>query len=135
VLVGDTMGELQRLYIAADIAFVGGSLVRRGGHNILEPCAVGLPVLFGPHMYHFEEIGEMALDRGAARQVHDVADLIEIVSQYLHRADLRQAAGEAGRSLVAENRGALDRTVDLMTNALKWADARVIRSAVSLETR
>ena len=72
VLVGDTMGELQRLYAAADVAFIGGSLVPHGGQNLLEACAVDVPVVFGPHMFHFEEISAMALERGAARQVHDV---------------------------------------------------------------
>ena len=72
VLVGDTMGELQRLYAAADVAFIGGSLVPHGGQNLLEACAVHVPVVFGPHMFHFEEISAMALERGAARQVHDV---------------------------------------------------------------
>ena len=73
VLVGDTMGELQRLYAAADVAYIGGSLVPHGGQNLLEACAVHVPVVFGPHMFHFEEISAMALERGAARQVHDVA--------------------------------------------------------------
>lgn len=114
IMIGDTMGELQRLYSAADIAFVGGSLVRVGGHNVLEACAVGCPVLFGPHMFHFEEIGAMALDEGVGRQVHDAGSLAEAVLLYLEQADLRLAAGEAARRLVAGNRGALDRTLELI---------------------
>ena len=70
------MGELQLLYAAADVAFIGGSLVPKGGQNLLEACAVSVPVIFGPHMFHFEEISAMALERGAARQVHDVAELV-----------------------------------------------------------
>jgi 3-deoxy-D-manno-octulosonic-acid transferase len=118
ILVGDTMGELQRLYSAADVAFVGGSLARRGGHNILEACAVGCPVLFGPHMFHFEEIGAMALDHGAGRQVQDAATLADGVAAYLEDRAVREAASEAARRLVAVNRGALDRTLDLMQRAL-----------------
>ncbi len=119
VLVGDTMGELQRLYAASDVAFIGGSLVRKGGQNLLEACAVGVPALFGPHMFHFEEISVMALERGAGRQVHGVADLVEAVSDYLQNPPARQAAGAAGRRLVADNRGALDKTMKLMTDTLK----------------
>jgi 3-deoxy-D-manno-octulosonic-acid transferase len=121
VVIGDTMGELQKLYSAADLAFVGGSLVRRGGHNILEPCAVGRPVLFGPHMFHFEEIGAMALEQGAGRQIHDAASLAEAVALYFDQPDLWQAAGEAARTLVATNRGALDRTLELIQQSLRWA--------------
>jgi 3-deoxy-D-manno-octulosonic-acid transferase len=115
VLVGDTMGELHRLYAAADVAFIGGSLVRRGGQNPLEACAVGVPVIFGPHMFHFEEISALALDRGAARQVQSVEDLAEAVALYFEQPALRQAASSAAHSLVAENRGALARTLKHMT--------------------
>ena len=107
VLVGDTMGELQRLYAAADVAFIGGSLVAHGGQNLLEACAVRVPVIFGPHMFHFEEISALALERGAARQVHSVAELVEAVALYFEQPALREAAGRAAHSVVAENRGAL----------------------------
>jgi 3-deoxy-D-manno-octulosonic-acid transferase len=117
VLVGDTMGELQRLYAASDVAFIGGSLVRKGGQNPLEACAVGVPVVFGPHMFHFEEISIMALDAGAGRQVHDARDLASAVSLYLEQPDLRAAAGRAARALVAANQGALERTLRLITDA------------------
>jgi 3-deoxy-D-manno-octulosonic-acid transferase len=111
VLVGDTMGELQRLYAAADVAFIGGSLVSHGGQNLLEACAVRVPVVFGPHMFHFEEISAMALERGAARQVHDAAGLAAAVALYLEQPDLRRAAGAAAHTLMADNRGALARTI------------------------
>lgn len=118
VLIGDTMGELQRLYAAADVAFIGGSLVRRGGQNVLEACAVSVPVVFGPHMFHFEEISRMALERGAGRRVADVAGLAEAVQAYLEDPDARRAAGEAAHSLVRDNRGALEKTLALVENAL-----------------
>lgn len=118
VLVGDTMGELQRLYAAADVAFIGGSLVPHGGQNLLEACAVEVPVVFGPHMFHFEEISAMALERGAARQVHDVQGLAEAVALYFDQPDLRRAAGSAAHTLVTDNRGALDRTLTLVEEAL-----------------
>jgi len=66
VYVADTMGELMLLYGAADVAFVGGSLVPHGGQNILEPAAMGVPVLFGPHMFNFAEIAQLALEREVA---------------------------------------------------------------------
>jgi 3-deoxy-D-manno-octulosonic-acid transferase len=118
ILVGDTMGELQMLYSAADVAFVGGSLARRGGHNILEACAVGRPVLFGPHMFHFEEIGTMALDQGAGRQVRDTAELTAALDRYLSDPAERRAAGDAAMQLVAVNRGALARTLELIRATL-----------------
>ncbi|HUQ53817.1 MAG TPA: lipid IV(A) 3-deoxy-D-manno-octulosonic acid transferase [Gammaproteobacteria bacterium] len=122
VLVGDTMGELQRLYAAADVAFIGGSLVPHGGQNLLEACAVHVPVVFGPHMFHFEEISAMALERGAARQVHDVGDLSAAIALYFEQPDLRRAAGNAAYTLVTDNRGALARTLELVEAALRVAD-------------
>jgi 3-deoxy-D-manno-octulosonic-acid transferase len=121
VLVGDTMGELQRLYAAADVAFIGGSLVPHGGQNLLEACAVEVPVVFGPHMFHFEEISAMALERGAARQVHDVQGLTSAVALYFDQPDLRCAAGKAAHTLVTDNRGALGRTLALIEDALRVA--------------
>jgi len=121
ILVGDTMGELQKLYVASDLAFVGGSLVPIGGHNLLEACAVGVPVIFGPHMFHFEDVSARALERGAGRQVEGVGDLADIMALYLDQPALREAAGSAARSLIAENRGALERTLKLMEDTL---DAR-----------
>jgi 3-deoxy-D-manno-octulosonic-acid transferase len=118
VLVGNTMGELQLLYAAADVAFIGGSLVPKGGQNLLEACAVKVPVIFGPHMFHFEEISAMALERGAARQVHDVAELVRAVALYFEQPDLRRAAGRAAHTLVTDNQGALERTLAHMTEAL-----------------
>src|SRR5262245_55868160 len=123
VLVGDTMGELQRLYAAADVAFVGGSLVPKGGQNLLEPCAVAVPVIFGPHMFHFEEIGAMAIEPGAARQVQDAAELAAAVALYFEQPDLRRAAGAAAQTLVTDNRGALARTLEHMEQALRAARA------------
>ena len=118
VVVGDTMGELQKLYAASDVAFVGGSLVEVGGHNILEACAVGVPVIFGPHMFQAEEIGAMALERGAARRISDVASLVDTVSTYIERPEHRKAAGEAARALVEDNRGVLERTLERIERAL-----------------
>ena len=118
VVVGDTMGELQMLYAASDVAFVGGSLVEVGGHNILEACAVGVPVIFGPHMFQAGEISASALERGTARRVTDAAGLADAVRTYIEQPELLQAAGESARNLVADNRGALERTLGLIDKAL-----------------
>ncbi len=127
IVVGDTMGELQTFYAASDVAFVGGSLVPVGGHNILEACAVGVPVIFGPHMFQAGEAGAMALERGAARQVADGAGLAEAVRSFVERPQSLRATAEAAKALVADNRGALERTLDLMDGALvdlRWSAGR-----------
>jgi 3-deoxy-D-manno-octulosonic-acid transferase len=134
VYVGDTMGELQMLYAAADIAFVGGSLARRGGQNLLEACAVGVPVIFGPHMFNFEEISAMALEAGAGCQIQDRDELVAAVARYFGSRELRTAASQAGLRLVAQNRGALLRTLDAMGEALrreKWRFAGSSRPGVT----
>ncbi len=126
VLVGDTMGELQRLYAASDVAFIGGSLVPHGGQNLLEACAVCVPVVFGPHMFHFEEISAMALERGAARQVLDPDGLVTAIELYFEQPELRRAAGRAAHSLVTENRGALERTLghlEATLHAAGWKES------------
>lgn len=115
VLLGDTMGELQVFYGAGDVAFVGGSLLPGiGGHNLLEAAAMGKPVTFGPYMHNIEEISRIAVERGAGVQVADGAQLAAAVDDFLANADRRYAAGEAGRRMVEENRGALERTVALI---------------------
>lgn len=121
ILVGDTMGELQLFLAACDVAFVGGSLVPVGGHNILEASAVGVPVVFGPHMSNFQEISAMALARGAGMQIRDGAALAPALIRYLEDPNLRFAAGEAGKRMVAENRGALEKTLDRLARLLPAA--------------
>lgn len=122
VYLGDTMGELSLMYAASDVAFVGGSLVPTGGHNILEPCALGVPVVFGPHMHNFQQIAELAVERGAAVQVAGVPELVRVVDRYLKDANLRFAAGENGRAMVQENRGALRRTLAVLDGLTKERD-------------
>ncbi len=109
VYLADTMGELPVLIGAADVAFIGGSLARVGGHNMLEAAAQGVPVCFGPHTFNFALISRMLLDAGAAREIGDAITLAEAVSGWLSDASARAAAGEAGRTLVERNRGALRR--------------------------
>ncbi|CAK0769321.1 3-deoxy-D-manno-octulosonic acid transferase [Gammaproteobacteria bacterium] len=107
VYLGDTMGRLPLFYAAADAAFVGGSLVPVGGHNPLEPAALGIPVTFGPHRFNFAEITHLLLEAGAAQEVGDVAALVATMTYWLQDANLRHALGECGRQVVDANRGAL----------------------------
>jgi 3-deoxy-D-manno-octulosonic-acid transferase len=118
ILLGDTMGEVLLFHAAADVSYIGGSLVPLGGQNLLEAAAVGTPVVFGPHMFNFSDISRMARGRGAGRQVQDAAELASVVADYLKNPALRNAAGEAGQRMVAENRGALARTLALLRQLL-----------------
>jgi 3-deoxy-D-manno-octulosonic-acid transferase len=115
VLVGDSMGEMAMYYGAADVAFVGGSLVEVGGHNVLEPAALGLPVLFGPYMFNFEAARALLLERGAARQIDGLLELEPALSKLLHDAAARAAMGRAGREVLQANRGALERLLSLVS--------------------
>lgn len=117
VLLGDSMGELPMYLGAADIAFVGGSLVEVGGHNVLEPASLGLPVLFGPHMFNFEQARALLLESGAARQVPDMLGLEPALAALLQDAPAREAMGRAGREVLRANRGALQRLVGLIENS------------------
>lgn len=118
VVLGDTMGELQVFFMAGDVAFIGGSLVRHGGHNPLEAAAVGVPVVFGPHMFNFAEIAQLTLEHAAGTEVRDAAGLARAVLDYLERPERRARAGEAGKRMVAQNRGALDNTLALVGRLL-----------------
>lgn len=119
VWVGDTMGELPLLLAVADVAFVGGSLAPVGGHNILEPAALGIPSVFGPYMFNFADIAAAALAAGAAMQVQTAAELAPAVARYLRQSECRAAAGEAATRWVAANRGALHKTLVLVDSLLK----------------
>jgi 3-deoxy-D-manno-octulosonic-acid transferase len=119
VLLGDTMGELMTFYAAADVAFVAGSLVPIGGHNLLEPASVGLPVLTGPHNFNSEEIAQLLVDAGAAVVVSDTAALAHAVKGLLDDPDLRAVMGAAGRAVLDANRGALDRLLTLVDPLLE----------------
>ena len=123
VYLGDTMGELLLLYAATDVAFVGGSLVRTGGHNVLEPCALGRPVLFGPHMFNFHEISEQVLAAGAGRMTGSVEELERALGALLADSAERRRMGEAGKALVARNSGALDKAMACITPHLPAAAA------------
>lgn len=109
LLLGDTMGELLFLYALADVALVGGSLVANGGHNLLEPAALGKPVLSGPHLFNFLEISSQLREAGALREVQDADSLAREVAQLWQSRDDWQAMSEAGLAVLRRNQGALAR--------------------------
>jgi 3-deoxy-D-manno-octulosonic-acid transferase len=114
VYLGDTMGELQLLFAASDIAFIGGSLLPIGGHNLLEPAAVGLPVIFGEHVFTFTEISQQLLSGEAGKQVANEQELLQAVELYMENPELRQQAGQNGLRYLQQNRGALDKLLDII---------------------
>jgi 3-deoxy-D-manno-octulosonic-acid transferase len=109
VVLGDSMGELAAYYCAADVAFVGGSLLPFGAHNLIEPLAVGTPVVVGPHTFNFAEATAGAIDAGAALRVEDADALIAAVAALFADPGRRQAMGLAARAFHAQHQGAADR--------------------------
>ncbi len=118
VLVVDTLGELAMFFCVADVAFVGGSLVPVGGHNLLEPAAAGVPVLSGPALHNFQDIAEQLTAAGALGVVDDEAALATALGSLLGDAPARGRAGEAGRACVAAGRGATERHLALVARLL-----------------
>ena len=114
----DSMGELLAFYAAADVAFVGGSLQAIGGHNVLEPAALGVPSIVGPHTFNFVEATALLRDDGALLQVENVAGLEAALALLLDDTPRRRAMGAAGRLAVERERGALVRTMQLIAELL-----------------
>jgi 3-deoxy-D-manno-octulosonic-acid transferase len=109
VVLGDSLGEMLAYCAAADVAFVGGSLLPLGGQNLLEPIAVGVPTLVGPHTFNFAETTERAIEAGAARRVADAESLIRAVDRLLRNPEDRATMRDAAMAFMAAHRGAADR--------------------------
>ena len=118
VFVGDSMGELPLFLAAADVAFVGGSLVPHGGHNLLEPAGLGIPVVTGPHVFNFTEICELLLQAGACEKVGNTEELAVTLGRWLGDANERHRVGEQGRAVVEKNRGALQTVLAMVDRNL-----------------
>jgi 3-deoxy-D-manno-octulosonic-acid transferase len=112
VLLVDTVGELSMLYGAVDVAFVGGSLVPIGGHNLLEPAAMGLPVLTGPYQSNAREIARQLLLEGGALQVDDAQQLARVLKELFADAERRVRVGARGRRVIEVNRGSVARLME-----------------------
>ncbi len=119
ILIGDTMGELLAFYAACDVAFVGGSLVPTGGHNVLEPAALGRPIVFGTEMFNFATIARDLLAREAATEVNSAETLADAVTTLFDDPDLRRRMGARAREAFEANRGGLERTLRLIERSLR----------------
>jgi 3-deoxy-D-manno-octulosonic-acid transferase len=118
VFILDTIGELVSYYAVSDVVFVGGSLVRKGGHNILEPAAFGKPVFFGPFMHNFRDIAELFVSGGAGLVVRTPAELKKRVAQVLEGSTEVASLGLNAKKLIKQNCGATARTVDIIGKLL-----------------
>jgi len=114
VFLGDTMGEVPLFYAASDVAFVGGSLVAIGGHNLLEPAAQGLPVITGPHVFNAQDIADMFVEKEACRMVSNERELAAETADLLAHPDKAAELGKNAQDLVEQNRGALARLLVLL---------------------
>lgn len=123
VYIGDTMGELPLYLAAADMAFVGGSLVPVGGHNMLEPASLGIPVITGPHTFNFVEVVNLLTQASALRCVDNASQLADVVVGWFSDPAVRTAAGAAGHAAVAAHRGATERLVTLVDQI--WSQQRL----------
>jgi 3-deoxy-D-manno-octulosonic-acid transferase len=117
VWLGDSLGEMYAYFAACDVAFVGGSLLPLGGQNLLEACAVGKPVLIGPHTFNFTDATQLALDAGAALRIEDAHALCSEASTLLHDTARCEAMGRAGRELMRQHQGAAVRIAAMLIPA------------------
>lgn len=123
VLLVDTMGELATFYAAADAAFVGGSLVPVGGHNLLEPAALGVPVITGPYTANSREIARQLVEQGAAAVVADSQELAEVLRGLFADRPARERMGAKGRAFVEAQRGNVARLLDLIDPLMSRPEA------------
>ena len=114
VFILDTVGSLINFYEVADIVFVGGSLVDKGGHNILEPASFSKPVIFGSYMFNFRDIADLFLTNNAAVMLHDASELYGCISKFLSDPYEAEKVGQRGRQLISLNIGATLRNVEVI---------------------
>jgi 3-deoxy-D-manno-octulosonic-acid transferase len=130
VILLDSIGELRSAYALATIVFVGGSIAKTGGHNILEPAAIGVVVITGPHTHNFKQVVEEFVDAEAIIQLRSMSDSATIIelgdlfSELLADPGRRRDLGERARNLVTQNRGATVRTLDILSSILPASASR-----------
>jgi 3-deoxy-D-manno-octulosonic-acid transferase len=112
VLLGDSMGEMAMYYAAADVALIGGSLLPLGGQNLIEACAVGTPVVVGPHTFNFEQATHDAIEAGAGVRVASPSEAIARMIDIADDESKRQAMSAAAQRFAARHRGATQRTLE-----------------------
>ncbi len=118
VLVIDTLGELMYFYAASDLAFVGGSLVSIGGHNLLEPASLGLPILTGNHLHNFEEVRDLLLKNQALIVLNDEKELKDNLINLLEDEDKRRGFGERAKEVVEKNRGSSLKVISVIKDKI-----------------
>lgn len=118
VFILDTIGQLTGYYCLADIVFVGGSLIKKGGHNILEPAALGKPVLFGPYMFNFRDIADLFLKNQAAVMVHHGGELKEKIALLLKEPGSVEEMIERAHSVIRENQGATRKNLECISEVV-----------------
>lgn len=114
----DTLGELSSFYQYADIAFVGGSLVMTGGHNLLEPAALGRPLLTGPHLFNFQEISDLLVSSNALQIISNQSDLALKLEEIFLSDEIRFAMGSKARQVVQDNQGSVKKVMKLLDEFL-----------------
>ncbi len=114
VFLCDTMGEVPFYYVASDVAFVAGSFALVGGHNLLEPAVLSVPIITGPHNYNAQDIADLFIDQGGCRRVESPSELAATVSELLSDPDGAEQLGNTGRDILDRNRGALERLLVLL---------------------
>jgi 3-deoxy-D-manno-octulosonic-acid transferase len=114
VIILNTLGELGWVYGIADVAFVGGSLVKKGGHNLLEPASFGVPVLFGPHTYNFAAMAQSLMSQGGGYEVADEQALLLSMTNLLGDREKREWTGKKAQEFMQRNKGALDRVMEIL---------------------
>jgi len=131
VFLVDTLGELQMFYAAADVAFVGGSLVPIGGHNLLEPAVLGMPMLSGPHTHNAQDVAELLLQSGALRIVRGKEEMAQRIGDWFDDPEQARQDGARGRQVVAQSRGPVRRLVAMVVPLLSPTDVRLAASSES----
>ena len=132
IYVIDSMGELPNFYAASDVAFVGGSLMPNGGHNVLEPAALGVAVIVGPHTDNFSDIVQLLSTAGALLIADDVCGFVGHVAKLLADSDARYEAGAAGRRIVEENKGASVKIAQILDDILAHSGESISGTQIGL---
>ncbi len=121
-ILGDSMGEMFAYYAAADLAFVGGSLLPYGGQNLIAACSAGVPVLVGPHTYNFAEATRLAVGAGAALQLQNCSDLVMEMTRLFHDPGALKNMREKCAGFVETNQGATEKSLSVIASILKRND-------------
>ena len=122
IIILDVMGELAQFYSYAIFAFVGGSLIRHGGQNPIEVAVCGIPVIFGPHMYNFNQVSELLLEKGAAYQIEGEQDLKKVMDDLLSNEVLRKKVGSKAHKLIIEKQGSSLYATNLILKTIEGSE-------------